>query len=106
MNVGCPSSRYSRLILGWFDGSAEVVARGCEVMAAVDIPVTVKHRIGLTISITEYGEFCGCGIAGGRRVTYTRKARARDYHQKKIEMFRHCGIQRCIVLKKSFPLGY
>ena len=49
MNVGCPSSRVQSGNFGaCLMAQPEVVARGCEaMMAAVDIPVTVKHRIGI-----------------------------------------------------------
>ena len=49
MNVGCPSSRVQSGNFGaCLMAQPEVVARGCEaMMSAVDIPVTVKHRIGI-----------------------------------------------------------
>ena len=49
MNVGCPSSRVQSGNFGaCLMAQPEVVARGCEaMMEVVDIPVTVKHRIGI-----------------------------------------------------------
>ena len=49
MNVGCPSSRVQSGNFGaCLMAQPEVVARGCEaMMKVVDIPVTVKHRIGI-----------------------------------------------------------
>ncbi len=49
MNVGCPSSRVQSGNFGaCLMAQPEVVARGCEaMMKAVNIPVTVKHRIGI-----------------------------------------------------------
>jgi len=49
LNVGCPSSRVQRGSFGaCLMKTPETVARAAEaMMAAVDIPVTVKHRIGV-----------------------------------------------------------
>jgi len=49
LNVGCPSSRVRSGNFGaCLMAQPDVVARGCEaMMKAVNIPVTVKHRIGI-----------------------------------------------------------
>ncbi len=49
LNVGCPSNRVQRASFGaCLMKTPETVARAVEaMMAAVDIPVTVKHRIGV-----------------------------------------------------------
>ena len=85
----------------------EVVAGG-EAMMVCNIPGTVKHRIGID-DIDQYETWQFCDVVsqvGVKRFSvHARKAWLKDCRQKKIEMFRHCAIQRHR-LNKASAAGY
>lgn len=111
MNVGCPSDRVQRGTFGaCLMAEPALVARNVAAMIdAVDIPVTVKCRIGiddqdseaaLTDFVGEVSENGGCG----RFVIHARKAWLQGLSPKENRDIPPLDYERVIRLKQQFPL--
>jgi len=109
LNVGCPSPRVQRGAFGaCLMRTPEVVAEGVAAMrAAVDVPVTVKHRIGVD-ELDRYDDMAGfvatVAAAGcDTFIVHARKAWLQGLSPKQnreVPPLRHGDVHR---LKRDFP---
>ena len=109
LNVGCPSSRVQNGNFGaCLMGQPEKVARGVEAMQnAVNIPVTVKHRIGIDDRdrYEDMAEFVKIvSEAGCRRfIVHARKAWLRGLSPKENRNIPPLRYDDVYLLKREFP---